>query len=171
MIFVVAMVWHDLGLMSQLSKLTHRNDGWEALVRVIPGGVIRVSSETETITFCNPAIARRLGYEQFELLGQPATVLLPEKYRARHHKYWTHEEAKRRRSDSAVVIAPCAMMTKTGQKIPATLWVSGIDTEPYEWLVFVPPPGAALINGITVIEPKELEMILEDMQSLELGDE
>ena len=78
---------------------------------------------------------------------------MPPSYRERHLKYWIDADVKRRRSDSPIVIHPCELVRKDGTSIPVTMWIDGVDTEPYEWLVFTPPDGTELLDGVVLVTP------------------
>ena len=62
------------------SEARHR-----AMVETIVDGVITVDT-TGTILAVNPAVERMFGYGASELLGQPLTILIPQRHQAGHRK-------------------------------------------------------------------------------------
>ena len=62
---------------------------YRSVIETSPDGVI-VMDAGGTIVTANPALMRILGYEPEELIGQPLTVIMPERYRQGHRDGLQH---------------------------------------------------------------------------------
>ena len=79
------------------NELMHSEERFDALVQSAADAII-VADEDGRIVSWNPAATRMFGYARDEILGRQLTVLMPERYRARHLAAF--ERAKAREESS-----------------------------------------------------------------------
>jgi diguanylate cyclase (GGDEF)-like protein/PAS domain S-box-containing protein len=80
----VASAWGRVIETVQLeSRLGQSERRFRAIVESAADAII-LADERGTILSWNPSATRMFGYEQHEVIGQPLTVIMPERYRERH---------------------------------------------------------------------------------------
>jgi PAS domain S-box-containing protein len=65
-------------------RLREREDGLGTLIRTAPDGIIVMDVHSRIIA-ANPSVEDIFGYRPGELVGEDVTVLMPERFRARHN--------------------------------------------------------------------------------------
>ncbi len=99
---------------------------FEELAAAAGQAIISVNDEG-TIIECNSAVTGILGFEKQELIGQPISVLIPDRYVAKHERAFKH--ALREPSFQTRKHEPVSAMTKDGDEIPVEIamgrWRSG----------------------------------------------
>ena len=90
--------------------------------------VVLMVDEDSRIRFCNPAILRMLGYLPDEVIGQPLTMLQPERLRAAHvHGFQRYLSSGVRRLDWRAV--EVVALHRDGREIPVEISFSDMQIE------------------------------------------
>lgn len=92
---------------------------WRTLAAVDPNGIL-VMDDQSVILAANPAIERIFGYQADELVGQPMSVLIPERFRAAHRAGVERYLATGRRNIPWSGVELPAL-TKSGREIPVEI--------------------------------------------------
>jgi diguanylate cyclase (GGDEF)-like protein/PAS domain S-box-containing protein len=101
------------------TELTHSEERFHALVESAVDAVI-VADEDGCIVSWNPAATRVFGYSPDEMLGEPLTVLMPERYRPRHLAAFERARA-RDPSETGGQVLEFEGLTKDGRVFPLEL--------------------------------------------------
>ncbi len=98
-----------------------------ALLHTVPDAVVSMSVEGR-ILYWNESAARLLGHSESEAVGQPITLIMPERFRAAHARGMARHLAT---GENRVVGRPVelAALHADGHEIPVELMLSRIDDE------------------------------------------
>jgi PAS domain S-box-containing protein len=114
--------------------------GWIALIATWPeaahltrvpvsgGAAIVVADDAGTILSWNPQAKRMFGWSTDEAVGRPLTVLMPDRYRARHDEGLARVRAKGR-SDLSGEVIPLMGLRRDGTEFPISLTVNAWHTD------------------------------------------
>lgn len=96
----------------------------QGLFDVLPDAVVVVDAAGR-IAMVNPAVGSVLGYEPDALVGQPHTVLIPERFRARHEREIERFRASGR--PTAMTARPVLpALNRAGNEVPVSIAVANL---------------------------------------------
>ncbi|MFQ3588201.1 MAG: PAS domain S-box protein [Fimbriimonadaceae bacterium] len=105
---------------------------------------ILILNENMRILYANPAVGRMTGYTSPELLGQPISILVPERFRQMHETRiaaWVRHPVSRRMGD----VGPIPMRRRDGSEIDTVIGLGAWHT----------PSGLSTICLIQEVHPHD----------------
>ena len=102
--------------------MTEALNSLQGLFEVLPDAVVVVDAAGR-IAMVNPAVQRLLGFDPAELIGQPHTVLIPERFRARHERAIERFRASGRPTTMAERPV-LAALNRAGAEVPVSIAVA-----------------------------------------------
>jgi PAS domain S-box-containing protein len=94
-------------------------------VEAAPNAMVMVD-ESDRVVLINSEAERLFGYSRAELMGQPADMLVPERFRGPQLGYWRGHTDKSQAAGAAVDLY---VLRKDGEEVPVEIGLNPIETE------------------------------------------
>ena len=141
---------HAREVSALLESLEHSEQRFRSVVETAIDAIITIDSRGKII-FWNQQAERMFGYSNTEIIGQPTTVIMPQRYR-KAHKQSMHQMASMGKYNTSEKVRELEGLKKDGSEFPLELSIAKWDT--HEGSFFT-----AIVRDIS--ERKQVEKALQ----------